>query len=510
MRYLILSVLLITSYIASAQLEWESKSSMPNFGRNHAVCLSINGKIYVGLGSTYTGAYTNDFWEYDPATDLWTKMANFPGGARESCTYFSVKGKGYVGMGRTGSGTNYNDLYEYSPGSNSWTKKANFPGSKRYFASSFVIDSTAFIGSGSCGGPTCYYNDFWMYEPGANKWTQRASYPVTKSIAFCGISYGGYGYFGNPTAVGGTPSNDFYRYDKSANKWAKIATMPGSKRRLTSAFVLDTLIYVGCGAKSGFPVSVFQNDFYAYNPKTNTWKNYTSSSNFQPRVDHILTSIGDTSVYCVTGNDTNGKIAGLWKLITKKDTCVAYDTTFVSDTTFVNDTTLINVYDTSIFAIFDTTFVVIFDTTYIDVYVVDTLYKTIFDTIIHYDTLTIYDTLVSIRYDTIVVYDTVWTSIAVTDTLIVNLKNVGGCQSVRIQVYPNPSAEFVYVYSSRYSCLAGAEVTLVTQLGQTVRKQKIQSAITPIDLRGLARTIYILRVKNKSGNQILAKKILVK
>jgi hypothetical protein len=58
---------------------WQQKADMaftqPNGPkpRYSAVSFSIGSKGYIGTG--YDGAYKNDFWEYDPATNVWTQKA---------------------------------------------------------------------------------------------------------------------------------------------------------------------------------------------------------------------------------------------------------------------------------------------------------------------------------------------------------------------------------------------------------------------------------------------------
>jgi len=43
--------------------------------------------------------YKNDFWEYDPATNVWVQKVNFGGDAREQAIGFSIGNKGYIGTG---------------------------------------------------------------------------------------------------------------------------------------------------------------------------------------------------------------------------------------------------------------------------------------------------------------------------------------------------------------------------------------------------------------------------
>lgn len=50
-------------------------SDFPGEARNNAIAFVLNGKGYVGLGTNSTTMF-KDFYEYDPATDTWTKIAD--------------------------------------------------------------------------------------------------------------------------------------------------------------------------------------------------------------------------------------------------------------------------------------------------------------------------------------------------------------------------------------------------------------------------------------------------
>jgi len=58
---------------------------------------SIGNKGYIGTG--YDPSYKNDFWEYDPTANNWTRKADFLGSARQLAVGFSIGNKGYIGTG---------------------------------------------------------------------------------------------------------------------------------------------------------------------------------------------------------------------------------------------------------------------------------------------------------------------------------------------------------------------------------------------------------------------------
>ncbi len=82
---------------------WEFVGFFPGVARAEAVAFSINGRGYYGMGVNTTEGYLDDFWEFDPATELWRARFVFPGGKRQETIGFSLLGSGYVigGLERT-------------------------------------------------------------------------------------------------------------------------------------------------------------------------------------------------------------------------------------------------------------------------------------------------------------------------------------------------------------------------------------------------------------------------
>ncbi|RYD90636.1 MAG: hypothetical protein EOP50_15645, partial [Sphingobacteriales bacterium] len=142
---------------------WTARASfattLPSVVRTKAVAFAIGSKAYVGMGLNAQGAYLNDLWQYDAATNAWVQKSSLPGAARSGAVGFSIGSKGYVGTGWTGS-ANLNDFYVYDPSNNSWLSTAGFGGTARAFGVAFTLGSKAYVGSGV--GGTTYYKD--MYQ----------------------------------------------------------------------------------------------------------------------------------------------------------------------------------------------------------------------------------------------------------------------------------------------------------------------------------------------------------
>jgi N-acetylneuraminic acid mutarotase len=89
----------------------------------------------------------NDFWEYDPITDVWTQKTEFGGSPRYQAAGFSIGNKGYIGTGADDqSETDHKDVWEYDASTNTWIRKADLRGLIRDAAVGFVIDNKGISG----------------------------------------------------------------------------------------------------------------------------------------------------------------------------------------------------------------------------------------------------------------------------------------------------------------------------------------------------------------------------
>ena len=155
---------------------WTKKADFGGgIARDDAVGFSIGNKGYIGTGYSEDSEETlkKDFWEYDPTTDTWTRKADFAGTARGLAIGFSIGNKGYIGTGDDGideMGINETDFWEYDPATDIWTQRADFGGGARIMPVGFSIGNKGYLGMGMVydpnGGPMTYKQDFWEYDPG--------------------------------------------------------------------------------------------------------------------------------------------------------------------------------------------------------------------------------------------------------------------------------------------------------------------------------------------------------
>ncbi|MBI4930638.1 MAG: PKD domain-containing protein [Bacteroidetes bacterium] len=194
---------------------WTQKANFGGDGRFKAVGFSIGNKGYIGTGAGQL-AIKNDFWEYDPSTNTWTQKANFGGTARWASVGFSIGAKGYIGTGTPHNtyptAPGYDDFWEYNPSTNVWTQKANFGGGNRQGAIGFSIPvcNKGYIGAGY--NDNIYTNDFWEYDPSINVWIQKANFGGVPRLDASGFSIGNKGYIGTGWGYSGS-KNDFWEYN---------------------------------------------------------------------------------------------------------------------------------------------------------------------------------------------------------------------------------------------------------------------------------------------------------
>jgi hypothetical protein len=120
---------------------------------------------------------------------------------------------------------------------------------------------------------------------------------------------------------------------------------------------------------------------------------------------------------------------------------------------------------------------------------------------------TVYDTV------TVTTYDTITTSIAVTDTLIINavLSGLNPPNNTNtLQVYPNPARTHITIDNGNFALMNGYTVRINNTLGQTVFSQAVNQQQFFIDLSGwTGNGFYYLDLLDPQGNSIERKVIVV-
>ena len=142
----------------------EARTSIGGIG------VSALGKGYVLFGfdnqfSSSDGGLediSKEVWEYDPATDQWTRKADFPGQNRMYPHLIPAGNKFYVGHGDLRD----RDLWEYNPENDSWTQLEGVSTNQELFKGiAFELKGRVYIGAGIVGHSPYNENEFWKYTP---------------------------------------------------------------------------------------------------------------------------------------------------------------------------------------------------------------------------------------------------------------------------------------------------------------------------------------------------------
>lgn len=231
--------------------------------------------LFYGCQDTEELETSNSKLAKPSSANTWQPTGFIGSQGRYSSTSFSIGDKGYLMMGFL------KDVWEFDPASGKWTRKADFPGAARAWTFSFVIGNKGYIGGGWIGGAETYspFREFWEYSPANDTWTKKADYPGKGVRGAVGFSIGGEGFAGTgygkvmteiPADEDEQYQNDFWKYNPSTDTWKKIANFPGCPRAFSTAFVIDEFAFVGTGTTHASRNDNTK-DFYKYSPATNSW-----------------------------------------------------------------------------------------------------------------------------------------------------------------------------------------------------------------------------------------------
>ncbi len=248
--------------------EWRPAAAFGGPPTWFSVAFTIGDKAYVGTG--YSAK--NEFWQYDPGRDAWTRKADLPGRTRGAAIAFSIREKGYIGLGY-GDDDRFSDLWEYDPAADRWTEKASLPAAVRDHAAVFAIGPKAYI----VGGMTCKGNDcgelkeVWEYDPKADRWTRKSDMPeaIVWSAYFV---LNGKGYIGAGGERRQKIVKNFWEYDPRTDKWTRKAEFPGPVRFRAVGFSFNGKGYIGTGTESVSEARAdVLDDLWEYDPRADTW-----------------------------------------------------------------------------------------------------------------------------------------------------------------------------------------------------------------------------------------------
>jgi N-acetylneuraminic acid mutarotase len=215
---------------------WSKKAPIP-FGQYWSTAETINDKIYVcGGGSPYPGSKYLQI--YDPKTNNWSQGAELLTG-RMYHSSGVANGKIYLVGGQNGDGTSEWYFEEYDPMSNSWASKGNIPHNNAWYSGVVGMDKKLYrIGGGRSTVPMNYVD---VYDTETEKWTIEDPFPIgihgPAALALDGKVYVLGGYNGTETL------DSIYTYSPSSKIWNQSVISLPEPMSYCKAVVLGNYIY---------------------------------------------------------------------------------------------------------------------------------------------------------------------------------------------------------------------------------------------------------------------------
>jgi N-acetylneuraminic acid mutarotase len=152
---------------------WIPKRKYPGEAmyQSHSGAIAAAQVGYAGFGQEWaSNSYSNEFYEYNPITDQWSKRNTFwsnDNDFRKGMICFSTSSKMYFGTGRNINDFDFATLFEYSPNSG-WVELNSLPAIERSDAVAFATENVGYVGLGlkyHYQGQVDKLMDFWKFTP---------------------------------------------------------------------------------------------------------------------------------------------------------------------------------------------------------------------------------------------------------------------------------------------------------------------------------------------------------
>ncbi|WP_172665897.1 IPT/TIG domain-containing protein [Flammeovirga sp. OC4] len=170
-----------------------------------------------------------------------------------------------------------------------FTRMKDFPGEARWGGVAFAVNGKGYFGLGATSKKSGFKKDIWEYDTKNDTWTKKTDFPAVGRVRASEFTIGDKAYLGLGThdfyMFNDKPNdrdknfNDFYAYDPASNTWEEITNYPGHPAYSVSAYSDETrklgyLAYGLRGVKSGSPVlnDHQNNEAWIYHQASNTWE----------------------------------------------------------------------------------------------------------------------------------------------------------------------------------------------------------------------------------------------
>jgi hypothetical protein len=284
------SILMMWCASAQAQLRWVKMAPFPE-PEEELYGITANGKMYVlgGYGSNPSGNPAGLVYEYDPATDHWTKKKSMPVPVHHQAQA-EYRGKIYMFGGfrypEPGAWQPVDNAWEYDPAADTWKALAPMPG-KRGSAIAEQVGGKIYVIGGATTNPGSKETAVFasrparsvgtneVYDPATNKWETRSAMPTARNHAFSGAVNGKIyvlgGRIGSPFITVSSNVDVVEEYDPATDQWGSIkARMPTPRSGGGSATFAGKIYTAGGELQTPQMTPAFR-ALEAYDAATNTW-----------------------------------------------------------------------------------------------------------------------------------------------------------------------------------------------------------------------------------------------
>ncbi len=213
-------IFISSDFIPNGELLFEATdlSNMP-LAVAESTGFAFGDSFYLCGGYTESSeTFTETFWKYDMANDVWEQLEDFPGGPRAFMVSTVVEDIAYIGFGEEDS-TPEPDFYSYNLTTNVWKRLADipFPGSAGI---SFAIDDNIFVTD-----LFSFEERLFAYNTTSDSWSELNSVPFDfQNSRNMAVAINGTGYIINNKQqfVANTQEQfaDIYQYDAENDQWS--------------------------------------------------------------------------------------------------------------------------------------------------------------------------------------------------------------------------------------------------------------------------------------------------
>jgi len=286
-----LSIALLLATTAHAQGKWVKLAPFPE-PAEELLGAAANGKMYVFCGLAPGWKPIGMVYEYDPATDQWTKKKPMPLSSHH-VAFTEYRGKIYAfgGFVLPASGppawVPLNNAWEYDPVADSWKALAPMPTKRGSPIAAAVGDKIYVIGGATTppgsnetavhpARPHVSVGTVEEYDPATNTWRTRTSMPTPRNHATAGVVNGKVYVIGGRVgaafiSAGSSNVDVVEEYDPATDAWGSArARMPSARSAMASG-VYGGRIYVTGGEGQDSQRMYTFRALEAYDPGNNRW-----------------------------------------------------------------------------------------------------------------------------------------------------------------------------------------------------------------------------------------------